>query len=74
MAGRARGQPRGNLPSGVTRFGGRHREIADIRELMGRSRLVTLTGVGGAGKTRLAIEVAARLRRGCGAGFPAGCG
>jgi predicted ATPase/DNA-binding CsgD family transcriptional regulator len=53
----------GNLPVTVTKFVGRRREIADARRLIGESRLVTLTGVGGVGKTRLALEVAAQVRR-----------
>ena len=48
-----------NLPTQLTRFIGRGDEIATISELLGRNRLVTLTGPGGTGKTRLALEVAA---------------
>ena len=47
-----------NLPAQLTRFIGRGDEIAGIRELLGGNRLVTLTGPGGTGKTRLALEVA----------------
>src|SRR3954469_5477185 len=50
---------RSNLPAPVTSFVGREREIAHIGELLGRSRLVTLVGPGGAGKTRLAREAVA---------------
>src|SRR4051812_28378677 len=50
---------RTNLPAPVTSFVGREREIAQIDELLQRSRLVTLLGPGGAGKTRLAREAAA---------------
>ncbi|MEV0697136.1 LuxR C-terminal-related transcriptional regulator [Saccharopolyspora sp. NPDC050389] len=42
---------------------GRRQECADVRELLSRSRLVTLTGVGGVGKTRLVLRVAAQLGR-----------
>ena len=54
----------GGLPARMTRFFGRESEIARVRELIesGGARLVTLAGMGGAGKTRLAIEIAARLR------------
>jgi len=47
-----------NLPPQVTSFIGRTKEIAEIGELVGRSRLVTLTGPGGTGKTRLSLRVA----------------
>jgi predicted ATPase/DNA-binding CsgD family transcriptional regulator len=54
----------GNLPVDVTTFVGRRRELADVKRLVPASRLVTLTGVGGVGKTRLALRVAAELQRG----------
>ena len=54
-------QPRHNLAPALTSFVGREREIADVHRLMEQGRLVTLTGVGGAGKTRLAEEAARRL-------------
>src|SRR5437667_10740032 len=50
-----------NLPYQLTSFVGREHEIAQLEELVAANRLVTLTGAGGAGKTRLAIEVASRL-------------
>ena len=50
-----------NLPVAVTSFIGRRREIAELLAIAGRTRLLTLSGPGGAGKTRLAIEVARRL-------------
>ena len=53
-------EQRHNLPSPVTSFVGRESELADVERMLGEQRLVTLTGVGGAGKTRLALEVAAR--------------
>jgi len=49
---------RGNLPATLTSFVGRKREIADLEALLSSARLVTLTGPGGTGKTRLSIEVA----------------
>jgi class 3 adenylate cyclase len=49
-----------NLPVQRSTFIGREREIAKARALLGRSRLLTLTGVGGCGKTRLALAVAAQ--------------
>lgn len=53
----------GHLPLQLTRFFGREAEIARLQELlMDGTRLLTLTGPGGSGKTRLAIAVAARLR------------
>ncbi len=46
-----------NLPTQLTSFIGREKEIAEIKALLHSSRLVTLTGSGGTGKTRLSIEV-----------------
>jgi predicted ATPase/class 3 adenylate cyclase len=46
-----------NLPLQLTSFIGREREIEEIRKLIAASRMVTLTGSGGTGKTRLSIEV-----------------
>lgn len=46
-----------NLPNELTPLIGREREITEVRELLARHRLVTLTGVGGCGKTRLAMRV-----------------
>jgi predicted ATPase/DNA-binding SARP family transcriptional activator len=54
-----RDAPRTNLPAPVTSFVGREREIEQIGALLERSRLVTLVGPGGAGKTRLAREAVA---------------
>ncbi|MET7897340.1 ATP-binding protein [Streptomyces mirabilis] len=51
------------LPAAFTSFVGRGHEIAEIRRLLGANRLLTLTGVGGVGKTRLALEAAAAVRR-----------
>ena len=50
---------RHNLPVQLTSFIGREREIAEIKRLLGTTRLLTLTGSGGSGKTRLALEAAA---------------
>ena len=50
------------LPTYLTRFVGRDREIAAVLSMLHPGRLVTLCGVGGGGKTRLAIEVAKRHR------------
>ena len=51
----------GNLRTPTTSFIGRETELAEVQEALKAHRLVTLTGVGGVGKTRLATEVAARL-------------
>jgi predicted ATPase/class 3 adenylate cyclase len=51
-----------NLPAELTSFVGREREVDEALELLSTTRLLTLTGPGGAGKTRLAIRIAARLQ------------
>jgi predicted ATPase/DNA-binding CsgD family transcriptional regulator len=53
----------GNLPADVTRFVGRSKDLEQVRDALGRYRLVTLRGVGGVGKTRLALQVGATARR-----------
>jgi predicted ATPase/class 3 adenylate cyclase len=53
-----------NLPAALNRFVGRSRELQQVEDLLGEARLVTLVGPGGTGKTRLAVEVASRLRDG----------
>ena len=58
-----RTDPAGNVAVELTSFVGRRRELGEVKRLLGESRLVTLTGVGGTGKTRLAVRVAAELRR-----------
>lgn len=50
---------RSNLPEPLTSFVGRERELTELRELLAGNRLLTLTGAGGVGKTRLALRVAA---------------
>ena len=61
-AGEGNGRPGeaalGNLPAARTSFVGREGDLGGVRALLGEYRLVTLTGPGGAGKTRLAIETA----------------
>jgi serine/threonine-protein kinase PknK len=48
-----------NLPAQATPFVGRHSELAEVRRLLATSHLLTLTGAGGMGKTRLAVQAAA---------------
>ena len=55
------GRPRHNLPAALTRLVGREDDLRATRKLLEASRLVTLTGVGGVGKTRLAVQCAADL-------------
>lgn len=57
-----------NLPCYSASFVGRDAELASVRDLVASSRLVTLTGPGGAGKTRLAVHVAADVLDGFGDG------
>ena len=54
------GRPAG-IPRQLGSFVGRRRELADLEALLASDRLVTLTGTGGSGKTRVALEVAATL-------------
>ncbi|MEO7351618.1 MAG: LuxR C-terminal-related transcriptional regulator [Marmoricola sp.] len=54
---------RGALPAELTSFVGRRRELTETRRLLASCRLLTLTGVGGVGKTRLAMRMAAEVRR-----------
>jgi predicted ATPase/DNA-binding CsgD family transcriptional regulator len=57
-----------NLPLQLTSFIGRERELAEVARLLLTTRLLTLTGAGGSGKTRLAMEVARQMLK----GFPGG--
>jgi predicted ATPase len=59
---------RSNLPAEVTGFVGRRAELAEARRLLGLARLVTLTGLGGVGKSRLAVQAAQEVAR----SFPGG--
>jgi non-specific serine/threonine protein kinase len=59
-------------PAQLTRFVGRRRELDEITRLLRSVRLLTLTGSGGSGKTRLAAEVAAGVVPGAAADFPGG--
>lgn len=65
-----------NLPAQLTNFVGREQEMAALHALLttpgGRTRLVTLTGPGGSGKSRLALEIGIRLRNVDPSPFPAG--
>ena len=58
---RTGGREDSNLPTTPTSFVGRETELADLEDLLGSPNLVTLTGTGGSGKTRLMIEVASRI-------------
>lgn len=62
LAGPPAARPRSNLPAPLGDLVGRDGAIGEIRALLARERLVTLTGPGGVGKTRLAIAAAAGLR------------
>lgn len=62
------GQMYNNLPLDLTSFIGREREVMELERLLSQSRLLTITGPGGAGKTRLAVHVAQNIQ----ASFPDG--
>ena len=53
--------PRHNLPNQQTSFVGREQDLAELKELVGRNRLLTLVGAGGVGKTRLTLRVGSEL-------------
>ena len=57
-----------NLPAQVSSFVGRERELSELRQLLSRARVITLTGAGGVGKTRLALQLAASMLDGSGDG------
>jgi predicted ATPase len=61
-------RPAGSLPLDLTSFVGRRAELSELKSLLSTSRLVTLTGLGGVGKTRLALRAAAEAS----ADFPDG--
>jgi non-specific serine/threonine protein kinase len=63
-------EPFSNLPCPLTRFVGRALEIAEVKRLLAGTRLLTVTGAGGCGKSRLALEAVREL----GAAFPDGIG
>jgi predicted ATPase len=50
-----------NLPVQLTTFVGRERELAEVKRLLGNTRLLTLTGTGGTGKTRLSLQAGAEV-------------
>jgi len=66
--GRRGARTTGNLPAELSSFVGREKEIAEVGRLLAETRLLTLTGSGGCGKTRLALAVAGDLAEGFGHG------
>ncbi len=64
----AKGVATHNLPPQFTSFIGRGAQLTEVRKLLGQNRIVTLTGAGGVGKTRLAVEVANQIAAGYGDG------
>ncbi|MEV0464770.1 protein kinase [Nocardia tengchongensis] len=62
-------QGAGDLPPELTSFVGRRNEVTEVKNLLASARLVTLTGIGGVGKTRLALHSAATVRREFGDGL-----
>src|SRR5262249_50544799 len=68
MGDEARERRGSNLPTDLTSFVGRREELREVKRLLTSTRLLTLTGSGGCGKTRLALRAAAEMAR----GFPDG--
>jgi non-specific serine/threonine protein kinase len=56
------GRTLGNIPLELTSFVGRHSELSEVKRALSAARLVTLTGIGGVGKTRLAVRTAGEVR------------
>ena len=54
-------RPAHNLPPQLTAFIGRENDLADLEVLLGQARMITLSGIGGCGKTRLALQLAQRV-------------
>ena len=63
-----------HLPVQLTSFIGRGAELVELQRIVAENRLVTLTGAGGVGKTRLAVQVAARSPAGTATGVVCGSG
>src|SRR5262245_20843907 len=63
MGERARQARPSGLPAELTSFVGRRQELREVKRLLVASRLLTLTGSGGTGKTRLALRAAAEMSR-----------
>ena len=59
--GRAKVKQQHNIPLDLTSFVGREKEVAEVRRIISENRMLTLTGVGGTGKTRLALTAARGL-------------
>ncbi len=64
LSGKSSNHLANNLPLQVTSFIGREREITEVKRLLSTTRLLTLTGVGGTGKTRLALQAASEALEG----------
>src|SRR5918997_3985342 len=67
-AARIPDRPPNNLPLELSSFVGREKELAEVERLLKNARLLTLTGSGGCGKTRLALAAATNLVEGFGEG------
>lgn len=63
IAAKAPPRRRGNLPLELSSFIGRKHELIEARNLLESTRLLTLVGIGGVGKTRLAVQLATRVQR-----------